>query len=363
MARKLESDKILFGAVVVLVLFGALMVYSASAVMAAKFYGGSYYFVIRQLAFAVAGLAAMVTLMNFDYRGLQSPRLVFPAVAIELILLVGALLSPRSHNVHRWLQAGPVSFEPSEFSKLALVLFLAYFLNLRRNEINDLAHTLAPLVLVTGLTVAMVLKQPDLGTSLAILFVAGAMLYVAGLKLSYFGLALVAVIPAFYFMVYRVPYQWKRISAFLDPTKDLMGAGFQAMQAKIAVATGGISGVGLMDSTQKLFYLPEPHNDFIFGVIGEELGFVGTIVVVGLFAVILWRGLRAAYRCQDSFGRLLAVGLTALIVGQALVNMSVVLGLLPTKGIPLPFISYGGTSLVVDLVAVGVLLNVSQHAT
>ena len=362
MARKLESDKILFGAVVVLVLFGALMVYSASAVMAAERYGSSYYFVLRQIIWAAAGLVLMVALMNFDYRRFHSPAVVFSGIGLELVLLLGALLSGKSHNVHRWLHLGWFSFEPSEFSKLALVLFLAYFLSVRRDEVNDIPHTLLPITMITGLTVAMILKQPDLGTSLAILFVAAAMLFVAGLRLGYFGLALGAAIPAFYFVVYRVPYQWKRIEAYLDPSKDPLGMGFQALQAKIAVATGGLSGVGLMEGKEKLFYLPEPHNDFIFAVIGEELGFLGALAVLTLFAALLWRGLRAASRCQDPFGRLLAVGLTTMLVGQALVNMSVVLSLLPTKGIPLPLVSYGGSSLLMDLVAVGLMLNISQHA-
>jgi len=363
MARKLQSDRILFGVVVVLVLFGALMVYSASAVMAAARYGSSYYFVERQLIWAAAGLVAMIALMNFDYRRLQHPLLVFPALGLELILLLAALLSGSSHNAHRWLRLGPINFEPSELAKLVLVLFLAYFLESRRGEVNDVAHTLAPLGLLTGLTVALVLKEPDLGTSLAILFVAAAMLFVAGLRLAYLGVPLAGAVPMFYLFVYRVPYRWSRIVAFIDPDKDPLGKGFQALQAKIAVATGGIAGVGLMEGKQKLFYLPEPHNDFIFAVIGEELGFVGALLVVALFAVILWRGLRAAARCPNDFGRLLAVGLTAMLVGQALVNMSVVLSLLPTKGIPLPFISYGGSALLIDLVAVGILLNISQHAT
>jgi cell division protein FtsW len=363
MARKLQSDKILFAVVVVLVLFGALMVYSASAVMAADRYGSSYYFVERQLIWAAAGLAAMIALMNFDYRRLQNPLLVFPALGLELVLLLGALVSGSSHNAHRWLRLGPINFEPSEFAKLVLVVFLAYFLESRRGEVNDIAHTLAPLGLLIGLTVALVLKEPDLGTSLAILFVVAAILFVSGLKLAYFGVPLTCAAPMFYLFVYRVPYRWARIAAFMDPGKDPLGKGFQALQAKIAVATGGIAGVGLMEGKQKLFYLPEPHNDFIFAVISEELGFIGALLVVAIFAVILWRGLRAAARCPDDFGRLLAVGLTTMLVGQALVNMSVVLSLLPTKGIPLPLISYGGSALLMDLMAVGILLNISQRAT
>jgi cell division protein FtsW len=197
MSRKLESDRILFGAVVLLVLFGALMVYSASAVMAAERYGTSYYFVVRQLIWAAAGLVLMVVLMNTDYRRLQSPAVVFPAIGLELVLLLGALFSGKSHNVRRWIHLGWLSFEPSEFSKLALVLFLAYFLSLRRDDVNDIPHTLLPIGMITGLTVGMILKQPDLGTSLAILFVAASMLFVAGLRLGYFAAGLAAALPAF----------------------------------------------------------------------------------------------------------------------------------------------------------------------
>ena len=342
MARKLESDKILFGAVVVLVLFGALMVYSASAVMAAERYGSSYYFVVRQVIWAAAGLVVMVAMMNFDYRRLQSPTIVFPVVGLQLVLLVGALLSGKSHNVHRWLHLGGFSFEPSEFSKLALVLFLAYFLSLRRDDVNDFAHTLLPVGMITGLTVGMILKQPDLGTSLAILFVAASMLFVAGLRLGYFGLALAAAIPAFYLMVYRVPYQWKRIEAYLDPNKDPLGMGFQALQAKIAVATGGLTGVGLMEGKEKLFYLPEPHNDFIFAVIGEELGPASALAVVAMFAIICcWRRTTHRLSLPGSLWTPAGRRLDHHACGPGLpLNMSVVLSLLPTKGILLPLVVF-----------------------
>ncbi len=364
MSRKLQSDKILFGVVVGLVLFGLLMVYSASAEMGAEGkHHDSYYFIVRQLASAVIGLVCMARLMSFDYRRLRNPLLVFPAVGLQLILLLAALLSPPLHNAHRWVHVQSFSIEPSEISKLVLVLFLAYFLDLRKGEVNDLAHTVAPLGLLVGLTVALVLKQPDFGTALAILFVVLAMLFSSGTRLSYFGLPAVAALPLFYFFVYRVPWRWSRIQVFLDPTLDPLGKGYQPLQAKIAVATGGITGVGLMEGREKLFWLPDGHSDYIFGVISEELGFVGAFLLVVLFAIILWRGLRAASRCKDNFGRLLAIGFTALIVGQALVNMSVVLSLLPAKGLPLPLVSCGGTALVIDLLAVGVLLNISQRAT
>jgi len=364
MSRKLQSDKILFGVVVGLVLFGLLMVYSASAELGAEGkHHDAYYFIIRQLASAVIGLAGMALLMNLDYRRLRNPLLIFPAVGLQLLLLIVALLSPALHNAHRWVHLQSFSLEPSEISKLVLVLFLAYFLDLRKNHVNDLAHTVAPLGLLVGLTVALILKQPDFGTALAILFVVLAMLFTAGTRLSYFGLPVLAALPLFYFFVYRVSWRWSRIEVFLDPTLDPLGKGYQPLQAKIAVATGGITGVGLMEGREKLFWLPDGHSDYIFGVISEELGFVGAVLVLVLFAVILWRGLRATSRCPDNFGRLLAIGFTALIVGQALVNMSVVLSLLPAKGLPLPLVSCGGTALVIDLLAAGILLNVSQHAT
>jgi cell division protein FtsW len=361
MSRKLESDKILFGTVVALVLFGCLMVYSASAVMAAQQYGSSYYFLLRQVGAATLGLIAMAGFMSTDYRRLRRPLVILPALALQLVLLVVVLFADRSHSAHRWLHLGAASFEPSEFSKIVLVVFLAYFLSEKRHPVDDLRHTLLPVVLVTGASVLLVLKEPDLGTSLAILFVVAAMLFAARLPAAYFAAPALAAIPAFYLLVYRVPYRWARVVAFLNPDVDPLGKGFQIIQSTIAVATGGIDGVGFMEGKQKLFFLPEPHNDFIFAVICEELGFIGAIALLVLFGVILWRGLRAASRSSDEFGRLLAVGLTVLLVGQALVNVSVVVGLLPTKGIPLPFISYGGSSLVMNLIAVGILLNISQR--
>lgn len=362
MARKLKSDKILFGTVVVLVLFGALMVFSASAVTASERYGHSYYFLFRQGFAAALGLAGMVVVMNVNYRYLRRPALVFPALALQLILLVAVLFADRAHHAHRWFHAGFVNFQPSELSKIVLVVFLAYFLDIRKDKVNDFKHTLLPIVLVAGASLALVLKEPDLGTTLAIAFVVAAMLFVAGLRWHYFVGAILAAIPALYLLIFRVPYRRARFLTFLDPYQDPLGRGFQILQSYIAVGTGGISGAGLMEGKQKLFYLPEPQTDFIFAVISEEWGLIGAVFVLLLFAVILWRGLRAAAGCTNEFGRLLAMGITVMLVAQALINVSVVIGLLPTKGIPLPFVSYGGSSLMMNLLAVGVLLNVSQHA-
>ncbi len=347
----------------VLVLFGALMVFSASAVMAGERYGSSTYFLLRQVAWAGLGLAAMFAVMNVDYRRLSIPLVVFPALALVLISLVAVLFQHASHNAHRWLRLGPVSFQPSEFSKLVLVIFLAYFLDLRRGAVNDWKHTLLPVGLVAGVIVALVVKEPDFGTALTTVLIVAAMLFAAGLRVAYFFYGALAALPVLYLLVFTVGYRYNRVMAFLNPYGDPLGKGFQIIQSYIAIGAGGIDGVGLMEGKQKLFYLPEPHTDFILAVVGEEMGFLGAVGVLALFGVILWRGLRAATRCSSDFGRLLAIGLTLMVVGQALVNMSVVLGLLPTKGIPLPLVSYGGSSLLVSLLAVGVLLNISQHAS
>jgi cell division protein FtsW len=363
MARLLQSDRVLFAAVVALVLFGALMVFSASAVMAADRYNSGHYFLLRQLAWAGVGMIALGILMYTDYRRLATPIVVFPALAFEIILLVVVLFMDQSHNTHRWFHLGVVSFQPSEMAKIVLVLFLAFFLDLRKGEVNDWKHTLLPIGLVSGIMGLLVLIGRDLGTTMALGLILAAMLFAAGLHFRYFVLAGILALLPLYFLIFNSHYRRDRILTFWNPYADPLGRGFQILQSYIAVGTGGITGVGLMESKQKLFFLPESQTDFIFSVVGEELGLIGCLAIMAIFAVILVRGLRASAACHDDFGRLLAIGLTVMIVGQALVNMSVVLGLLPTKGIPLPFVSYGGSSLLVNLVAVGILLNISQQAS
>jgi cell division protein FtsW len=360
MAKRLQSDKILFGTVVGLTLFGALMVFSASALTASDKFGSSTYFLDRQLAWAGAGFVALVAMMYLDYRRLARPAVVFPALALQWMLLVGVLLAERSHNTHRWLRLGSASFQPSELSKIVLVLFLAYFLEQRSGEVNAVRYTLLPVGLVAGVSMALVVVEPDFGTALAIAMIVAAMLFTAGVRLRYFVGAALGAAPVVYWLVFHSAYRHNRLLAFLNPYADPLGKGFHIIQSMIAVGTGGMSGVGLMEGRQKLFFLPEPQTDFIFAVVCEELGFIGAIALVGAFAIILWRGWRASAGCTREFGRLLAIGLTVMVVGQALVNMSVVLGLLPTKGIPLPLISYGGSSLFVTLAAIGILLNISQ---
>ena len=363
MARQLQTDRVLFGTVVVLLLFGLIMVFSASAVIAQDGYGSSYHFLFRQGFWAIIGLVLMVIMMNFDYRRLARPAVIFPALAIQLLLLLVALFQSPIHNTHRWVHMSRVAIQPSELAKVVIVIFLAAFLEMRKGEIEDWKRTLLPIGLVVGLDGLLILKEPDFGTTMALCMIVAAMLFVAGLRLVYFGYAMLAAFPMLIFLIFDAGYRAKRITAFLHPYSDPLGAGFQIIQSYIAVGTGGIAGLGLMEGKEKLFFLPEPQNDFIFAVISEELGFIGAVLVIALFCVILWRGLRAAARCSNDFGRLLAVGITVMVVGQALVNISVVIGLLPTKGIPLPLISYGGSSLVMTLMAIGILLNISQNTS
>ncbi|MDE3178131.1 MAG: putative lipid II flippase FtsW [Acidobacteriota bacterium] len=362
MPRRLQTDIFLVGAILLLVGFGVAMVYSASAAIGLQQYGSSFHFVIRQSIYALAGLTAMWMLMKYDYRNLANPRLIFPALAVALVLLMAVFLMPVRHETHRWLYAGPLSLQPSELAKVLVIIFVAYFLDVRREAVNDIRHTLAPLGLIVGLVVALILKEPDLGTSLDIVLIAAVMLFAAGLRLRYFAGASLAAVPLLYVVITHAKYRMNRLMGFLHPNSDPLGKGFQRFQALIAVGSGGISGVGAGEGHQKLFFLPEPQTDFIFAVISEEWGFIGALVVLLLFGVILCRGLKAAAGAPDGFGKLLAMGIIVLLVGQALVNMSVVIGLLPTKGIPLPFISYGGSSLVVNLAAAGILLNISRQA-
>ena len=365
MPRKLETDRWLFLVTLALCLIGAVMVFSASAVTAREQYGNAYHFLWRQLVSLGLGLVAMFAVMCFDYRRLRQPRFVFTVLSVVLLALLGLFFLDKSHDTHRWIRLGPASLQPSEFAKLAVILYLAWFLEARRRTfglgVNSLRYSILPALAVVLLIAGLVLLEPDLGTALEICVIALAMLFVAGLSPIYLLGAATAAVPVIYLAVVRVSYRHERILAFLHPEADPQGAGFQLMQSLIAVGSGGLSGVGLMESSQKLFYLPEAHTDFIYAVLCEELGFLGGSAVLVLFALYAWRGLRASLRAPDEFGRFLALGITVMIVGQALVNLGVVLGMMPTKGISLPFISYGGSSLFASLLATGVLLNIGQH--
>jgi cell division protein FtsW len=368
--KRLEIDHWLFGATLVLCLFGAVMILSASAMTAEHQFGRSYIFLLRQAACLLIGLFGMFVLMRTDYRKLREPAVIYPVVCVVLLLLVGTFFLDKSHATHRWIRFGPVGIQPSELAKLAVILYLAWFLDLqRRNKATmefckkDFLQTILPAVGPVLIYVILILAQPDLGTSVDIVLVATAVLFVAGLSWKWLAVGAAAALPALILLITQVSYRQARLLAFLDPGSDSQGAGFQLLQSLIAVGSGGFTGVGLMESKQKLFYLPEAHTDFIYAVISEELGFIGAMIVIALFTVYGWRGMRAAFGAPDNFGRLLALGITAMVLFQALINLAVVLGMVPTKGIPLPFISYGGSSLLVMLLATGVLLNISQQAT
>jgi len=345
-----------------LVFIGLVMVFSASAVMAKERYGTGYFFLFRQLMWAVAGLAAMIAAMKIDYRRFKAPAIVFSLLGITTLMLISVFFLDRAHHTHRWIHWGGFSFQPSELAKPALIFFLAYFLESRTKSMDDWRNTLLPAVTPTLLFLGLIVFQPDLGTAIACAAITACILFVAGMEMKYLGYGLLASVLPLYFLIFHVAYRRARILAFLNPYADPQGKGFHIIQSLIAVSTGGISGTGLMEGKQKLFYLPEPHTDFIFSVICEELGLIGAIALVILFAVFLWRGIRVALHTQDMFGKFLVVGITSMVVVQAFINISVVLGLMPTKGIPLPFISYGGSSLFLTLACVGVLLNISKQA-
>ena len=362
MAKRVSVDRWLFTVTAVLVFVGLIMVFSASAVMAKEKFGSPYTFVLKQLFWAVAGIVALIATMKIDYRRYKNPAVVFSLLAVTTILLLAVFALDRSHNTHRWIHWGGFSFQPSELAKPALILFLAFFLETRFKQIEDWKNTLMPAVAPTVIFLLLIVAQPDLGTAIACAGITAAILFVAGMQMRYFGYAFLASLLPLYFLLFHVSWRRDRILAFLNPYADPRGTGFHIIQSLIAVSTGGLTGVGLMEGKQKLFYLPEPHTDFIFAVTAEELGLVGSLFVVVLFAIFLWRGTRAALRTSDPFGKFLAVGITSMVILQAFINISVVLGMMPTKGIPLPFVSYGGSSLFVTLACVGVLLNISKQA-
>jgi cell division protein FtsW len=367
--RPLENDRWLFGVTLALCLLGAVMIFSASAVTAEHQYGRPYIFLVRQAAWLILGIFGMFALMRTDYRRLREPAVVCTAVCVVLLMLVGTFFLDKSHATHRWIKFGPIGIQPSELAKLAIILYLAWFLDLKRRNASamefskdDFLQTILPAVGPILLFVLLIVLQPDLGTSVDIVLIATAILFVAGLSWKWLVVGGATALPMLYLLISHVSYRQARIMAFLNPDSDPLGSGFQLLQSLIAVGSGGFTGVGLMESKQKLFYLPEAHTDFIYAVICEELGFIGAILVITLFGIYAWRGLRAAFSAPDGFGRLLALGITAMVLSQALINFVVVLGMVPTKGIPLPFVSYGGSSLLVMLLATGVLLNISQQA-
>jgi cell division protein FtsW len=360
-AKRVSVDRWLFGVTLLMVFAGLVMVFSASAIVAKEKFGSETHFLFRQFIYAVIGLAAMFGLMHMDYRRLNRPALVYTVMGATSLFLVAVFFLDRSHNTHRWIKLGILSFQPSELAKPAIILFMAHFLESRLRSITDLRHTLLPAVVPTAVFCLLIVMEPDLGTAMTCAFITATILLMCGMEMKYLGYAALLATPPMYVLLFRTAWRFRRLVAFIHPLADPQGAGFQIYQSLIAVGTGGLTGLGLMEGKQKLFYLPEPQTDFIFAVVSEELGLIGAVCFVAAFSFFCFRGLRAAWRTRDNFARLLAVGITAMIGIQAFFNISVVLGLLPTKGIPLPFISYGGSSLIVSLASVGVLLNITQQ--
>lgn len=363
MARKLKSDPVLFVATILLVGLSIVMVYSASAVVAFERYQRPYLFLTKQAMWTALGIAVLGIVMRVDYRTYREPPFIWTCLGIVTLGLVAVLFAPPVNNARRWIGLGGLGVQPSELAKLGAIFFIAALLERRMHRIDDVGYSLVPIGVVVVALVALIMLEPDFGTAMSLVLIAGVMVFAAGLDYRYIAGVVLCAVPVVYVVVMETAYRRRRVLAFLNPWEDPLGDGFQVIQSLIAVGTGGVWGRGLMNGVQKLFYLPEPHTDFIYSVISEELGLIGATAVVLCFCMITWRGLRVALRAPDSFGALLALGLTMMVSVQAFVNISVVLGLLPTKGIPLPFVSAGGSSLLINLLGMGILLNVSQHAS
>ena len=362
MAKRVGVDKWLFFTTLSLVVVGLAMVFSASAVMAQARYGSPYTFLGKQAGWALLGVLAMVVLMRVDYRRYNSKKFIYPVLGVTFLLLVAVFAMPGSHATHRWIRFGSFfTFQPSEIAKPVLAIYLAWFLHSRLNSIKDWKHTLLPAVIPAFLLIGLIVKEPDLGTALVLFGMLVLTLLLAGMEWRYVLGIFAAVAPVVAALLVFVPWRLARMKVFLHPEADPQGAGFHINQSLIAVGTGGWAGRGYMEGVQKLFYLPEPHTDFIFANIAEELGFLGAIFILLLFVVLGIRGLRTVFLLRDPFARILAFGITVTILIQAFFNMSVVVALLPTKGIPLPFISSGGTSLCTMLASIGILLNLTRE--
>lgn len=356
--EELRWDIWLAGSAIGLALFGVVMVYSASAGRSAP-----HRFLFTQMKWAVLGLIVMAVARRIDYHRYTQPMFVYGFLAVCVILLLAVFLFPRVNGAHRWMTFAGFSAQPSELAKVALVIFLTWFLSDRERDgqLDDFWATIAPASVVMGVLAALIVKEPDLGTTVMLGVVFIAMLFAVGVPARHLLQLAPLLIVAAFLLVLKVGWRWERILTFLNPERDPQNKGYQVMQSLIAIGSGGVDGLGFGQSKQKLSFLPEANSDFIFAVIGEELGLYGASATVLVFGFFLWRGWRASHRAPDTAGRLLAIGLTTSLIAQAFFNISVALSLAPTKGIPLPFVSAGGTSLVMALASVGILLNVSEQ--
>jgi cell division protein FtsW len=358
----LSLDYLWVGVTLALVIFGIFMVYSASAHLAARRYHNSFYFAQKQLGFAFFGFMVMICFRFVPYQRFQKwVYWLLGASLLTLILVLIPGIGSRMGGASRWFRLGGISFQPAEFSKLILVIFLAYSMTRHRDEMKDLRKGFLFHVGVVGGFILLVLLEPDLGMAITMVLITGIMLFVGGVRIKHLVFSIVPMIPLAYFLVWRVPYRRLRVLSYLDPWKDPLGAGFHLKHSFLAFGSGGFWGKGLGGSQQKLFYLPEPHTDFIFSIVGEEFGFVGVFIIASLYLVLIFKCLRLALRVKDLFGVYLVVGITVMIGFQALINILVVMGLLPTKGMTLPFLSYGGSSLLLNMICVGILLNLTAQ--
>ncbi len=355
-----KIDRPLFVSVILLLGFGVVMVYSASAVRAAQEQGSATHFVIRQAIYGVIGIVAMLVGANINYGFYK--KIIYPVFGLTIVALILCFtpLGLTINGAARWIAVGPITVQPAEAAKLALILWLSYSLAKKSDKIKSFSVGFLPHLLVPGFLILLCMLQPDFGTSTVIAIITFSLLFIAGAKLGYMLLAVLIVSPIAYSLVAMSPYRLARIKAFLDPIADRFGAGYQLSQSLYGFSAGGVTGSGVGDGLQKFFFLPEAHNDFIASIIGEELGMVGVWMVIAVFGVIVARGIVIAMRAKDEFGTYVAFGISTLIGIQVLANLGVAMGLLPTKGLNLPFVSYGGSALVISLFSVGILLNISK---
>jgi cell division protein FtsW len=360
--RKNRPDMALFITILVLSGLGLAMVYSASAVLSLKYHHHSFYFLKKQLIWFAAGFGALFLFQEIDYR--RFPRFTIMLLAGSFMLLAAVFIpdiGAHAKGSVRWITIGPVNIQPSEFVKIVMVLYLAKVFSTEHKEHTSHAIGLIVPLVILAVMFIMIMLQPDLGTAVDLLIVSVAILFVSGFPIVYLLGLFIISIPAFYLLIYQVNYRWNRVLAYLDPWHDRFGIGYHIIQAFTAFKIGGLLGAGLGYGTMKISRLPEPHTDSIYAVIAEEAGFFGTVAVVLFFVVFFWRGIRIALDAPDHFGRLLAMGLTLMIVIQAFLNIAVVTGSLPATGIPLPFISYGGSSFLSNMISCGILLNISRY--
>lgn len=365
MQNRLRTDWFMFALAAVLALFGAMMVYSASAMIAVRESSGASQFTYfyKQFVFTLIGLAVMFAASRIDYKLFENPVVVYTIFALTVILLIAVFAFPEINGARRWIRIGPFSLQPSELAKVALPIFLAYFLTQREGRVGEIRSTVVPCIGALGLLGGLVFLEPDLGTTIVLCAIFSAVYFAAGAKILHIATVGAVMLVVALGAVLLAPWRVERLMAFLDPFAHADDAGYQVVQSLYAIGSGGVFGEGFGKGQQKLFYLPYPYSDFIYSVIGEEWGLIGTLGVLIAFGLLLWRGTRAAVRSRDRFGMLLAIGIITGTVVQALFNISVVTSLLPAKGIPLPFISYGGSSVLVTMFAVGILLNISRQGS